>query len=183
MKIGKMLKELRKNKNITLEDLSKKSGVALATLSRIENDKMPGTIKAHNRICSALGSSLSELYKEIEDSQKTIENISASSRPEYHSNNDGIKYELLAARSIDKKIVPLLLTISKNTETLQEENPQGTEKFLYALSGSFYAYIGKNEYALKEGDSLYFDASLPHRYRNKGRSAATAICVSSSNVL
>ena len=61
MKIGKRIRQLRKERNMTLEDLSKKCGVALATLSRMENDKMTGTLDSHNRICKALGASITEL--------------------------------------------------------------------------------------------------------------------------
>jgi phosphoribosylamine-glycine ligase len=51
---GEIIHGLRKEKKITLLELSEKSGVALATLSRIENGKMTGTLKSHMNICKTL---------------------------------------------------------------------------------------------------------------------------------
>jgi len=67
MKIGKKLRLLRKTQKVTLNELSKKSGVQVATLSRMENDIMVGTLESHIAICQGLGISLSTLYLEIEE--------------------------------------------------------------------------------------------------------------------
>ena len=72
MKIGKKIKDLRIEKGMTLGELSRKTGVATATLSRMENDHMAGTLKSHMRISKALGVSITEIYREIEDEAKTI---------------------------------------------------------------------------------------------------------------
>ena len=72
MKLGKRLKALRKEKKITLKELSEKSGVQIATLSRIENDIMTGTLQSHINICRVLGISLSDFYRELENEAKTV---------------------------------------------------------------------------------------------------------------
>jgi len=65
IRMGKRIKELRKLKRMTLVRLSEKSGVQLATLSRIENNKMTGSLESHAQICLALGIKLSELYEGV----------------------------------------------------------------------------------------------------------------------
>ncbi|MFC1549238.1 helix-turn-helix domain-containing protein [Candidatus Omnitrophota bacterium] len=183
MKIGKSIRSLRKEKNMTLEELAKKSGVALATLSRMENDKMTGTLVSHNRICKALNVSITELYKEIEEESKTIDSVPKKKRTEHFVHTDKAKYELLVTKTLDKKIMPLMMKLSTGGETQKEQNKTGVEKFVYILTGTIEATVGPEKYALKRGDSLYFDASLPHAFRNKGKTDAEAVCIVSPPAL
>lgn len=63
MKIGDTIRLLRKAKKMTLQELSNKSGVALASISRMETGRMSGTIESHNDIARVLGVTLSYLYR------------------------------------------------------------------------------------------------------------------------
>ncbi|MBU0570831.1 MAG: XRE family transcriptional regulator [Candidatus Omnitrophica bacterium] len=177
MKIGEKLHNIRKEKNMTLEDLSKKSGVALATLSRMENNRMIGTLDAHNRICKALSASLADLYREIEDASKTVETVSEVARIDHFVHSKKVKYELLVAKTPDKKILPLMIKLAGGGKTREERNKTGTEKFLYVMTGSVNAVIGHKQYSLCQGDSLYFDASLSHVFHNRMKSDAKVICI------
>ena len=56
MFIGQRIKQLREAQKMTLTELSEKSGVQLATLSRMENMKMTGTLESHIAIAQTLGS-------------------------------------------------------------------------------------------------------------------------------
>lgn len=183
MKIGKRLRELRKEKSVTLEELSEKSGVALATLSRMENNKMPGTIKSHTSICKVLGISIADLYRQLEDETKTVESVTKENRTEHFVHAKKATYELLVSRVLDKKIMPLMIKIAPGGETQKEQNKPGIEKFIYLMTGSLETTVGKDRYTLKKGDSLYFDASLPHYFKNKSKSSIEAICIVSPPAL
>ncbi len=183
MKIGKRLRQLRKEKDITLEELSQKSGVALATLSRMENDKMTGTIQSHTSICKALGVSIADLYQELEDETKIIESVSKAERTEHFIHSKKAKYELLVMKAMEKKLMPLMIKMATGGETQKEKNKPGVEKFIYILNGSIDARVGDQKYPLKKGDSLYFDASLPHTLKNTSKGDAEAICVVSPPAL
>ncbi len=64
-KVGNDLRTFRQQKNITLVELSKISGVQSATLSRIENNKAAGSLKNYSCIAKALGLNLSQLFFEL----------------------------------------------------------------------------------------------------------------------
>jgi transcriptional regulator with XRE-family HTH domain len=177
MKIGKRIKSLRKEKGVTLDELSKKSGVALATLSRMENDKMPGTLKSHTSICKALGVSIAELYRKLEEESKTVESVPMDKRTEHFAHARKTKYELLVTQTNNKKLMPILIHIGSGGSTRSEQSKPGVEKFIYMMKGAVEALVGNNRYALKQGDSLYFDASLPHSLKNETKADAEAICV------
>ncbi len=50
MKVGNRVREIRKAKKVTLVELSKQTGIAQATLSRIETGSMVGTVESHRKI-------------------------------------------------------------------------------------------------------------------------------------
>jgi len=172
MKIGKKLRILRKDRKMTLKELSDKSNVQIATLSRMENDIMPGTLQSHMSICKALGVSLSDFYHDIESAHKTISFIKQKEKHESFVHSKKSTSELLTTKIMGKKMMPLLIRIQKGGKAHKEENRVGTEKFIYVLDGKIEATIGKEKYVLAKGDSVYFDASLPHVFYNDSKGEA-----------
>jgi len=67
MKIGNTIKRLRKQKRMTLREMSKITGIQTATLSRIENDKMDGSLNTYMLVAGGLDLSMSELLAAIEE--------------------------------------------------------------------------------------------------------------------
>lgn len=179
MKIGKKLRALRKEKGLTLNELSEQSGVAVATLSRMEHDIMAGTLESHSNICKVLGISLSDFYKDLEYDSKTVSLVKKTTRTELFVHPKKSTIEMLVGKAMDKKMMPLMIKIQKGGQTHKEENKVGMEKFLYIIEGKILAKIGREEYDLSKGDSIYFDASLAHILYNKGKSNAQAVCVHS----
>lgn len=174
--MGSRIKALRKKAGLTLNEVSKKSGVALATLSRMENGKMVGTLESHRAVCKALNASVTDLYKAIEEDSKTVEKIQLEERAEHFSSQKGVKYELLVSKPLAKNILPLMLTVIPGGGTKKEHTKPGVEKFIHVLKGSLEVSAGGKDYSLKAGDSLYFDSSLTHSLSNTGKVTAEAIC-------
>ncbi len=177
MYIGNRLKEIREAKKVSLTDLSQKSGVQLATLSRIENRKMVGTLESHLNIARALGITLNELYSKIEMEED-------SKKPEEKKEPAGIfvhssksTYEMLTNQVFKKKMMPVLVKIEPGGKTNLEQSAFGAEKFLYVLEGTLEAKIGQESYSLSESNTLYFDASLPHYFSNEGTIPLRALCI------
>ena len=182
MTLGQKLLNLRKERDLTLDELSAKCAVGKATLSRLENDITPGTLRTHMKIAEAFGLSLPEIYRDIEApgnfgavQESKIENPAAESFA-YDSKAHAI---LLAQQITRKNMLPQLLILQPGGATAQEENPGGSEKFLFCLEGRVQAKVGENTYIIRKGGSLYFRASLPHLLKNPGKSTAKVICVSS----
>jgi len=69
MKIGNTIKRIRKQKVMTLKQIAKLTGIQEATLSRIENDKMDGSLNTYMLIAGGLDLKLSELFAAIEEDE------------------------------------------------------------------------------------------------------------------
>lgn len=168
MHVGEIIKRIRKEKNMTLLELSNESGVALATLSRIENGKMTGTLGSHMNICKAFEITLPDLYKELPSSKKTLDVRHKNAKESVYVHDTRSSAEILAPNALNKKMMPMLIRISKGGQTSNEENRPGTEKFIYIVEGKAEAFIGDNCYKLSKGDTLYFESSPAHYFKNTG---------------
>ncbi|MBP9853516.1 MAG: helix-turn-helix transcriptional regulator [Candidatus Omnitrophica bacterium] len=68
---GESLRIIRKKKRITLVNLSQLTGVQCSSLSRMENNKLTGSIKTYIAIANVLGFRLSEMFAMIEQIEKS----------------------------------------------------------------------------------------------------------------
>ncbi|MBU2541837.1 MAG: XRE family transcriptional regulator [Candidatus Omnitrophica bacterium] len=183
MQIGEKIRDLRKAKHLTLEALSQASRVAIATISRIENGKMMGTLDSHMAIAKALGLNLPQLYSDIEPEVKKVEFQSEGVRSDVFLHPDKASYEILTTSVLSKKMMPILLKIEIGGKTTLEQAKSGTEKFIFVISGSVEVEIESKKYILNNGDSLYFDGALPHFYKNIGKNETKIICVTTPPML
>jgi len=177
MFIGKNLRKIRESKKMSLTDLAQKSGVQIATLSRIENLKMTGTVESHLNIARALDIDLPSLYKGVQIEDEPAHAISGTATTESFTFNDKASFEILTTNIFSKKMMPVILKIEPRGATNPEQNPKGSERFLFVLSGPITVHIGDARHRLKQNSSLYFDASVKHFLENPGETAARVISV------
>lgn len=182
--LGARIRSLRKAAKLTLIDLSKHSGVALATLSRIETGKMTGTLESHMAIARAFGIPLPELYREVaaETPLVNVQRKRAVGGDQFVYGR-GAALEMLTSKVFAKRMMPVLLTLAPGKTTQTEESQPGVEKFVYVLAGTVEARIGTERHTLNAGDSIYFAASLTHTWRNTGRMTARCLGVTSPPAL
>ena len=178
MYIGNKLHALRKAKKISLTELSQKSGVQLATLSRIENMKMVGTLESHINIAKSLNIDITELYRDIDKLPSLLDFNDAQTRTDIFTHSEHSSCEILTKNVLQKKMMPALIRIDLKGKTNKEQNQAGTEKFIFVLEGSIEADIQGQKFALNKSNTLYFDGSLPHSFTNTGKTAARALCIS-----
>jgi quercetin dioxygenase-like cupin family protein len=72
---------------------------------------------------------------------------------------------------------PLLLTLVRGADSGSTPIVHTGREFIYCLEGRITYSVDDVEYVLESGDSLCFEAYLPHRWRNAGEGAARAILV------
>src|ERR1700733_13596313 len=101
MYIGEKLEAIRKAKRISVTELSEKSGVQMATLSRIENKKMVGTLESHIQIAKALGVDVTELYKDIHKQTAIIE-VGENKNSDIFTHSEDSSYEILTKNVLNK---------------------------------------------------------------------------------
>lgn len=180
MNLGKRIRELRKKKGFTLVGLSRKSGVAVATLSRIETGRMTGTLESHMRIAKVFEMTLPEFYSEVDKA------ISVHKKDEHADKfvHDKKASSIILTKDIfTKKMLPCQIQLQVGGRTQTEKLKKGAEKFVYVLQGQVEIVIGDAKNTLEKGETLYFDASYEHYIRNTGTTDAEALCVVTPAIL
>ena len=175
--LGIRIRDLRKSKQLTLVEVAKSTGIDQATLSRIENGKMTGTLDSHRRIAEALGVRLTELYDSVMQQLTKPKDKKALERIETFSHSSGTVAELLATGVLQKKMMPVLLRIKGKGHTETEEFPTFSERFIYVLKGAIEVKIGRETWGVGQGQSHYFNGSIPHSFKNKLKTEAQILSV------
>lgn len=165
LRLGERVRSLRLGQNLTLEEASKRTGLARSTLSKIENEQISPTFSVVNKLVTGLGIDLPQLFSEPSNSAQP------SGRRDITRRGEGkphptvtYEHELLATDLSHKKMVPFTTRVrARAFEDFPEWIRHDGEEFLYVLSGAIQFYTEFYEpVRLEAGDSAYYDCTMGH---------------------
>lgn len=160
--IGPFIRELRRERGMTMVQLAERTGFSQGYLSKVENSKSAPSVSTLIKIAKALDVRLSHIFGESE-SETTLTLVRKNERKEMARNGTvfGYRYEALAPQFLNRRMDPYILTHPAHTEITPIFQHEGQE-ILYVLEGKTRFLYGSKEMILEEGDCVYFDASIPH---------------------
>jgi len=182
LKLGEKIKDLRLSKRYTLRQVSGKTGLSIALLSQIENNAVSPPVATLLRIARALDVNLGYFFREEESKERAVvvrkdERKRVFRRRHAQHGEGGYTYEALAYTKNAKHMEPFLVEFEpKKKEEVAYLNHQG-EEFLFLFRGRLAFHYNQEEIILEAGDSLYFDAGMPHAFRALRGKKAQAIVV------
>jgi len=165
LQLGKRVREIRLSQNLTLEEASKRTGLARSTLSKIENEQISPTFSAVNKLVKGLGIDIPQLFSQPKRS------AGAGGRRDITRHGSGAphptptyEHELLSTQLTSKKMIPYRTTVrARSFDEYPEWVRHDGEEFLYVLKGSLLFYTEFYEpIELFEGDSAYYDCEMGH---------------------
>jgi transcriptional regulator with XRE-family HTH domain len=173
--IGARLKSLRARAGLSLERLSKLSGVSRGMLSQIELGRSVPTITVLSRIAAAFEAPVSAFLSP--ESRDRVHILRSNSVEELRS-GDGhfvsrALFPFLGARRTEFYELRLAPSCCRRSGA----HAAGTTENLVVASGQLELQVADASYALAPGDSIYFGADVPHCYNNRGDGAAVAYLV------
>ncbi len=161
---GQRFRRLRQRRNLSLVQVAKATGVSVGFLSALERGQMRASVATLTRIARFYRTNLLSFF---DDSKKNSRLVPPKERRVLETTK-GVRMELLAWGN--KVMEPHLFRIKPGSGSGEPYTHEG-EEFLHVIRGTFEIWIGNDEhYKLKPGDSLYFESSTPHRWRNPGSS-------------
>ena len=176
-KLGKRIKELRIKKGMTLKQLSERTGFTQGYLSKVETSKKAPPVSTLILIAKHLGTSLSEMFGNVEGKSSIILVKKNERQFVTHSASAfGYLYQTVAPQFHEKRMEPLILTVPKNTRRRAFFQHEGQE-FIFVLEGTLKFFHGNQEFIVEEGDCLYFDASVPHTGVRHGKEEVKCLIV------
>ncbi|PLW76727.1 helix-turn-helix domain-containing protein [Cohaesibacter celericrescens] len=157
------LTELRRDRQWSLEQLSAKSGVSRASLSRLENAEVAATAEMLGKICSAYEMPLSRLIMMTEEAFKP--KISMKDQLVWSDQTQGFSRRLVSPPSSQLSGEILECTLSAGAEIQYDAAPvHGLEHQLLILSGSLAITVDDTQYDLSQGDCLRYVLRGPSRF-------------------
>lgn len=173
--IGMRLACLREDMEISAPDMAEKLGVSEEIYNAYEKGEMDFSFSVIYNAAEILGVDVLDL---ISGDAPTISMCCMVKKGKGYSvqREDEYDYKHLAYTFRNKKAEPFLVTIKADGKPPVMHSHDGQE-FNYVISGSMKLYIGDISYELEEGDSVYFDASVPHAEEATGSGETKFIAV------
>ncbi len=165
--IGAKIKELRRAKKLTLQDVANVTRFSPALLSQIENNNVSPPIATLSKIANFFNVKIGYFFSENEDDCR-FEVVRGDERTiiprvvSQDGTNHGYFYEALSIRKKNKKMDPFLITLNEKVDNTDTYYHKG-EEFLFVMKGSAELLLDDQRIILNEGDCVYFDAELKHR--------------------
>ncbi len=180
--IGRKIRSIRQSKGLTLEDISKRTGLSKALISRVENEQVSPPIATLLRIASALRVEISHFFSDKAAHHKVTvvrhHEVSPSRESMIIEGMDaGYSYELLAFKKDNKHMEPFIVTFDIRERAEVPLQQHKGEEFLHLLEGKLEFFTDEETILLEGGDSIYFDSNLPHGYRGLGEKQPRALVV------
>lgn len=177
--IGFHLRRERRLKKLLLKDVADATGLSVSLISKIETNKVSPSLSALHKVAKALGTSVSALFAIEETLSQVVcrpEERPVAGRVQSMREWDGIEAEILvpyAAGRLLEGFVFIMQPGGHSGGLLQHEG----EECGYVLSGQLELTVGGKRYVLNPGDSFFFPSSVPHAYRNPGKSIARVVWI------
>ena len=180
--VGPRVKALREAGGLSLRDLAERSGVSAPMLSQVERGETIPTLHVAARIASGLELRLSQLPRLDEEGA-----VSIVRRDERRTGGaDGHVYEILTpplpgqrAEVSRHRLTPGAVTGGPGDPPMHEP---GARETAVVEAGRVQLHIDGSVHALAAGDTVTFDADLPHHFENAGKEEAVLLAVVSAGL-
>ena len=176
LNLGKRLSDLRKRKNMTLDELSEKSGVSKSILSQIERDLSNPTVITISRIAIALGENLSDFFLKIEVEDK--DTIERSRETPSITSKDGLcQLNILGAGETVNWLQWYVLHMKPKGILDSSSHGPKTYENLTVLEGEIEVSNGGIKETIKKGDTFRFQTNKNHLIKNISKKNSQVLMV------
>jgi transcriptional regulator with XRE-family HTH domain len=182
--VGQRVKALREAMQLSLRDLAERSGVSAPMLSQVERGETSPTLSVAARIARGLDLSLSQLLR-LDESQHVVI-VTKEQRRKSQAGAKGHTYEMITPPLPGQRVslsehtlAPGASTGGKGDSSIHEP---GSRETLLVQQGALDLLIDDERRILKEGDSVTFDADLPHHFENPGKTTTTFLAVTAAGL-
>jgi transcriptional regulator with XRE-family HTH domain len=172
--VGIALKELRGKRGLSIRALAEKSGLAVNTLSLIENEKTSPSVATLQQLAVALEVPITSFFENGAPKNR-VAYIKAGQRVGAAFAHGTL--EDLGSNLTERTIEPFVVTIKPGASSGTQSIVHTGHEFIFCLEGRIVYTIEDKTYLLEPGDSLLFESHLPHRWQNVEAVPARTILV------
>jgi len=181
-RLGSRIRDLRKERKLTLIDVCALSGISVGTLSQIERDLVSPTVRTLFTLSSALGVAPAWLLDPAggSDEQREVDPyvVRAEERTAFLQ-SPGLRKDLISTTG-KGHLKGFYMVIEPGASSGVEPYSHNGEEIGLILAGVLRLEIGDRVYVLRDGDCFNFPSTVPHRFSSVGSSPATVFWVNAN---
>ncbi len=178
--IGEKLRALRLKKKIGLVELGRPTGLSAAMLSKVERGILFPTLPTLLRIALVFGVGLEYFFSD-DRKRHLVGIVRRAERKRFPERPDGrdisFYFEPLDFSAVERKLNAYYAEFQTLQPGMARVHQHAGVEFLSVLRGKLELKIGTEDHILEKGDSIYFDAWLPHSYRRVSQKLCSAIVI------
>jgi len=168
---GQRIRSIRKEKGLSLEDLSLEIGYPLDVLEKVEKDEIVPPVSLVLQIGRTLKVDMEQL--EVEE-----EKTAAKRRVKSHKKRvESYAYTSLTKPGLDRHLRAYLVTIDSSAEHKGVEYHHEGEEFIYVLKGGVTVQVGQNITTLGKEGNIHFNSALRHKLSNPTKETTELLVV------
>lgn len=172
--VGRRLRELRQERELSIRVLAELSGLNVNTLSLIENNKTSPSVSTLQQLAATLDVPITAFF-EHDLSKNSVAHHTADRRPRVALVHGLL--EDLSAGLTGRTVQPFVLTLEPQADSGPQPIVHTGVEFVYCLQGQITYRVEDRVYVLAPGDSLLFESHLPHYWQNSASAVAQALLV------
>ncbi len=166
LRVGQMINKLREDQALSLDDMARKTGLSATVLSEIENHMVSPSLGMLIKIAKALEVKMGRFFEEgpkepfcivRQNEGKSVSRFASKDGADY-----GYTYEALGSDKRDRHMEPFVVTLRPTPSSEQELSTHDGEEFIYVMEGKIEVNLAGHKDVLEAGDSIYYEASVPH---------------------
>jgi transcriptional regulator with XRE-family HTH domain len=181
--IGRKIRALRLKKKMGLVELGRHTGLSAALLSKIERGRLFPTLPTLLRIALVFGVGLEFFFAGAREKPllavvRKAERVKLPDQPGVR--DVAYRFESLDYPATERRFNSYVADFLPVPAGKVRVHLHPGVEFIYVLRGALGVRVGEEEHALGRGDAMYFDSTVPHGYRRRGRGACSAIVVTAA---
>ena len=172
--IGVQVQALRERLGLSIRGLAEQCSLSPNTISLIERGATSPSVSTLHQLASALRVPITAFFEDPGDDQQVIH-----SQPGHRafSGTTSVLMESLGSGLEGQRLEPFVVTLEAGTDSGPGSMIHDGHELVYCLEGTIEYVIEGKSYRLGAGESLLFEARLPHCWRNPGDAPALFLLV------
>lgn len=170
--LGGKLRELRKRRELSLSDVAGHTNISASMLSQLERGVVAPSLATINTLAQFYETRLFELFQDADQRLSGVL-VRKGERSSVKLAGSNAQYELISGTRQDLQLVEMKLSPGQGTVDHTMSHPG--EECVLVLEGTVVATLDGQEFELAEGDSLQYNATVPHNYAARTKAGARLI--------
>lgn len=163
--LGEKIRNKRQELGMSQKDMAEKTDLTPGFLSQIERDLAEPSITSLRKIANVLGVAV---FYFLLDEEAVNPVVRKNEKRILRSPKSHLSYELLCP-NLERQMEMFIGKLEPGAATCEEPLSHPGEEVIHVLEGKMWIKVGKEEYTLEAGDTIYYLSSIPHQIINDGK--------------